>query len=101
RLDFDPDLVADQHTACLERLIPGESEVATVDARAGGEAHALAAPRVRATAVEAHVERHLSSYVADREVAHQAELRALLEWAAALQAPGAEAQARIALHVQE
>ena len=42
------DVVADQHAASLERLVPRESELATVDLRVGAEAEALAAPRIDA-----------------------------------------------------
>src|SRR5438128_645462 len=45
-LDRDLDLVADEHAAGLEELVPRQAEVLAVDRRRGGEAGAIAPPRI-------------------------------------------------------
>src|SRR5688500_15130480 len=55
-VEMDADLVADEDPAGLQRLVPGEPEVAAVELRVGAEAGSLAAPGIASRALEGDVE---------------------------------------------
>src|SRR5579862_4486055 len=54
-LELDLDLVADQHAARLEHLVPAQAEILAIDRRRRDEAGALVAPRVLGEAAELDV----------------------------------------------
>src|SRR5690349_23550480 len=68
-VDFDLQVVADEHATGLESHVPGEAPVLAVDGRFGAEGLALAAPRVLAAAFEGGVEDYFFGRAAYGEVA--------------------------------
>src|SRR4029453_6757053 len=72
-VELDPDALADQEAAGLQRLVPGDVEVLTVDVARGHEPGAQVAPRVDGHALELDVEGGGPCAVADRQVAHDLE----------------------------
>src|SRR5687768_8890100 len=68
-LDGDLDLVAHEHPAGFERLVPVQPEILAVDLRARAEADALASPGVLPPAAGLNRERDGPGDVADRQVA--------------------------------
>src|SRR6266567_8031905 len=74
-LQLDRDLLSDEHTAGLERLVPGDAPVLAVDLGLGRESRFLVPERVGHEPEVAHPERHRASHATDREVAVQAECR--------------------------
>src|SRR4051812_10316646 len=99
-LEMDAQIVAHEDSAGLQRLIPGQPEVATVDLRIGGEAHARVPPRIAAASLVGGVERHLARRAADREVADDPEAVALVR-PGAFDPAALEGNRRELLHVQE
>src|SRR5688500_17640098 len=77
-LDLDLDIVADEDSTGLERGIPRQAEIASVDLRLSAEAHALAAPRITAPPLERRIQHDFARHVANGEVADDAEARARL-----------------------
>src|SRR5512132_3129163 len=77
-LDADLDVVADEDSASLERLVPGQPEVAPIDLAGRGEADPLAPPWILAPALVARLQRQLARRAADGEVADDGELLARL-----------------------
>ena len=67
----DLDLLGDQDTACLQRLVPGQAPLLAVEAGLGREQGPGVAPRVLGQAAVGHVERHGLGDTAHREVASQ------------------------------
>src|SRR4029453_5168770 len=70
--DVDPHAVRDEHTAGLDRLIPAETTLPTIELGVTAEPRALLPPRVLAAALELAVENDLHRLVAHREVAERA-----------------------------
>ena len=68
-LDVDLDLLAHEHAARLEHLVPAQAEVAAVDAALETESEALIAPRILAGAARRRFERHLARRSVKRQVA--------------------------------
>src|SRR5690606_35132844 len=68
-LEVDLHLVAHQHAAGLERRVPGQAEVLPGDLGAGGEADARGAERVGRGTVELRGELDAARGAADRQVA--------------------------------
>src|SRR4051794_29727276 len=99
-LDRDLDLVAHQYSSCLERLIPGEPEVAPVDLGIGAKADPLAAPGVLAGSLIDRVQRDLAGGAPDGQIAADPELVARL-LGRALHPSAPERDRGVVLHVQE
>src|SRR5690348_13436681 len=96
-VDGDPDVVADEHAAGFERLVPGEAEVAAVDHAREAEAGALAAPRIASPAFGRDVEGDGLGHAVDGDVARQP-----VAAVAGLHDPGApERDGRKAFDVEE
>src|SRR3954463_9782620 len=68
RVNVKLDVVADQHAACFQRLVPHEAEVATIDLCVGAEAKPLAAPRIDALALISRVEGDRLRRTANRQL---------------------------------
>src|SRR5688572_9886364 len=71
-LQGDPHLVPYQNSARLQRLVPAQSEVPTVDSRLSAEPRPLVTPGVLLHTLQTHVEGHLFGYVADGKVPNHA-----------------------------
>src|SRR5262249_41885677 len=74
-LDEDPDLVPEEEAAALERLLPGEPEVLSVDRAAGPQADTVVPPRVALGPLDHRLQLDLAGRIPDREVAEDAEPR--------------------------
>src|SRR5262249_13907988 len=66
--EIDVDAIADEDAAGLEHLIPGETEVLSVERRLCGEPDALVTPRISGAIAVLDVEGDLACDVPDREV---------------------------------
>src|SRR5262245_9472863 len=66
-VQVDGDLVADEYSAALERLVPGEPEVLAVDRRRPVESGALLAVWALAFAEEARLEHDRAGHAVERE----------------------------------
>src|SRR5690606_22314974 len=95
-LDLDLHLVADQHAARHERLVPVQAVLLAVDARPRGERHALAAPRILDASAILHVEHHGLGVAAHGQLTVHSVVLPL-----ALHLRALEADRRVRLHVEE
>src|SRR5262249_14736465 len=95
--ELDLDLLANQDTTGLQRLVPRHAEILAVDLGAGGEGHHLLAPWADGDAFELDVEGHLARDVPDGELTDELELLARRRG----HAGAAEGQPRVLLHVEE
>src|SRR5688572_765478 len=68
-VDRDLDLVAYQNPARFERLVPGESEIATVDRGRGAEPKTLSTPRIASAAFIVRLENDFARDIANRQLA--------------------------------
>src|SRR5688500_100012 len=69
--DLDLDLLADEHAAGLERLVPRDAELFAVDLGGRAEPDDLLAPRALRVPLELDVELDLAGDVANRQVADE------------------------------
>jgi hypothetical protein len=92
---FDP--VAHEHAARLERLIPGEPEVAPVDRGRGAEAKAITTPWVTSATFIGRVENDFASDIANRQIADNA-IAAITK---AFHATAPERHRRVLLYFEE
>src|SRR5262245_17186926 len=65
---LDVDAVADQHTARLERLVPFQTEVFTIERAGRDEPDALVAPGIGGAAAVLDLERDRPRHVPDGEI---------------------------------
>jgi len=72
-LKCDLHLVAEQRSACLKHLIPGETEISTVELSAQIELYSLIVIRTVSRAVDLRAECDLTGDTAHRYVAHNTE----------------------------
>src|SRR5687768_11840344 len=68
-VDRDLDLIAHQNPARFERLVPGESEIATVDRGRGAEPKTLSTPRIASATFIVRLENDFARDVANRQLA--------------------------------
>src|SRR4051794_23089528 len=73
-LDRDLDVVPDQEAAGLQRLIPGEPEVAPIDLGGCAEADSLAAPGILASSLIDGIQSHLAGRAMNGQIAGDPEL---------------------------
>src|SRR6185295_10498518 len=73
-LGLDLDFVPDEHTAGLERLVPGQAEVLPIDRGLRRERGADVAPRVLRLAVLFDAKHHLARDAPDRQIADHIDL---------------------------
>src|SRR5687767_9180503 len=71
-IDRDPDVVAHENAARLERLVPGEAELAAVDRGRGAERQSLTAPRVASATFVGRLENDFPRDVPDRQLSDEA-----------------------------
>src|SRR6266511_2311190 len=96
-LEFEAGLLADQDASTLERGVPGQAEVLTVELGVGREAGALVTERALRPAVVLDLERHRPGDAVDGEVARDEEVLRR----APLDPRAAECELRVALDVEE
>jgi hypothetical protein len=95
-LEADLDVVSDDYPACLQGLIPGQPEIASIDLAARAEPDAFPTPGVSGPAFECNIERNWLRYVTDCQIARN--LEALL---VTLNPGAAELDLGILLDIQE
>src|SRR5690606_27576324 len=99
-VEVDLHLVSDQHSPGFQRLVPGKSEIPTVDLRGGGKAHPLTSPWIAPGSFIRRIELDLAGRAPDRQVPDDSETVTRLP-EAPVHATAAEIQVRMVLYVQE
>ena len=75
-LNLDPnlDLVPNNNSPCLQRLIPGQPEIPAIDLAARAESNSLATPRILRLTLELDVKGNRSGDITNRQIARELEL---------------------------
>src|SRR5690606_14670284 len=96
-LERDLDLVAHEHAAGLQRRVPGQAEIPTVDDRLRREGRLFVPPRILAPALVRGLEHDFLRHPANGQVADHAELPVALR----LHPTAPEGDLRVVLHIEK